>query len=245
MPTKLYRIKKRHHPFRVGINKRSSLKKGFVMVRQSSLERTPQPGYCRRNLFFPTIIHNHRTLNSIFYLRNTFQLGAGSYCCRNIFRKWIILLIVCLTWIPPRPPTSMLRITVLVVLCLRPFAGKYFASWETGHSQLWNWGCGGLALTLSNLTVFDPMLLSVCLHFYLRNTFRQLSAKLIFFMFSFATPSNNTSGQRFGCWREGQFFLSTSFGFPKFKLGVRGLPIIVGKNKFHLLTQGSKTGGAA
>ena len=90
-----------------------------------------------------------------------------------------MLPIVGLTWVPPRPPISMLRITVLIVLCLRPFAGKYFASWETGHSQLWNWGCGGLTLTLSNLTVFDSVLLSVWLHFYLRNTFRQLSAKLI------------------------------------------------------------------
>ena len=37
----------------VGMKKQSSLKKGFLMVRQSSLERTRQPGYCRRNLFFP------------------------------------------------------------------------------------------------------------------------------------------------------------------------------------------------
>ena len=36
----------------------------------------------------------------------------------------------------------MLRITFFVAVCLRPFVGRYFASWKTGHSQLWNWGRG-------------------------------------------------------------------------------------------------------
>ena len=53
----------------------------------------------------------------LFYLRNTFQLGDRSYCCRNIFRKCNIFPIACLTCVPLDPQCQCWGLPFLL-LCI-------------------------------------------------------------------------------------------------------------------------------